>query len=145
MALHTVTLLKAIVGVTGDAVELDDETILPAPNDSVTAWEYWLSRAQRRAGEQIEAWHGGAMPDPVPSAFEDAEVLLVQAEIVIQHGITATMSPDEIQTGAVGDGSKMRWTRIPEMERGAIGTRLRNQARALVTGGPENLSTVTVA
>ena len=145
MALHPLSILKAIVGVSGDAVELDDESMLPAPHDTLTAWDYWLSRAQRRANEQIQDWNGGTVPAPTPAAFEDAEVLLVQAEIIIHHGITATLSPDEIQTGAVGDGSKMRWTRIPESERGVIGSRLRNQARSLVRGEPENLPEVTVA
>lgn len=124
--------LKALLGVGGDSLGLDDQNELAGV--SQTAFGFWLEAAATAAALDIARWLGVTVPDlPATSATRMAEVLLVQSEIVHQFGICTALSEARIKAGG-DDGNEIDIRHIPALDRALEAESLRRRAYRLVTG-----------
>ena len=121
--------LKAMVGVDGETLAVDDVTQLSGPE--TTAWELYLSGAAEMAGDDLTNWLGET--PTVTVRTRNAEVLLVQAAIVLQFGVVTVLSPEQIKKG--GDkGTDTRIRHLSPDERQAEAEQLRRRAYRMLTG-----------
>lgn len=124
--------LKALVGVGGDSLGLDDQTELAGL--SQTAFGFWLETAAASARLDMARWSGVAAVDlPTTAATRMGEVLLVQSEIVLQFGICTALSEARIKVGG-DDGNEIDIRHIPAADRALEAESLRLRAYRLVTG-----------
>jgi hypothetical protein len=132
MMVNELETLKALVGVSGDSLSLDDQTVLAGL--SQTAFEFWLDAAATAAGLDIARWLGVTpVALPATTATRMAEVLLVQSEIVHQFGICTALSEARIKVGG-DDGNEIDIRHIAAEERALEAESLRRRAYRLVTG-----------
>ena len=128
----TLETLKALVGIDGDSVSLDDTTTIAGLGK--TAYEEYLDGLLQIAGETLAGWAGlsvEALPDT--AVYRRSHVLVVQADIVMDHGVVTALAPEEIQAGG-STGDRIKFRRLNTGERLVEYEQLRRRAYRAVTG-----------
>jgi len=119
---------KQLIGIDPEAIGLSDDVKL---SNDVTPFEQYLQSASLITKRQIQFW-GGDVDHPGANELA-AEILLLRAQIVIDHEVVSLTDFDEIQSGGSG-GMRLRSKRITREERGEIVADLHTRAMNLVTG-----------
>ncbi|MBE7439119.1 MAG: hypothetical protein HS115_11730 [Spirochaetales bacterium] len=124
--------LKALLGVDGDTLGLDDRTAIAGLEQ--TAYEFWLETCAASAALDLARWLGLPVADlPVTPSLRQAEVLLVQSEIVQQFGLLTALSPARMKVGG-DDGNEFDFQHIAAEERSVEAESLRRRAHRMATG-----------
>lgn len=132
MMVNELETLKALVGINGSSLGLDDQTQIGVLEQ--TAFEFWLGAAASHASMDMARWLGVAPAElTVNPSLRMAEVLLVQSEIVLQFGICTALSESRVKVGG-DDGNEIDIRHIPAIERAIEAESLRRRAYRLVMG-----------
>lgn len=134
---HLIGLEPESIGLTGRLRPDHDEA-----SGAMSDWDLYLSDAAAGTTSLLSHWTGKDLSQPgvleqIPSdqmsRLRRAEILLLRAEIVLDHGASEAVEPGDIQAGG-SEGIKVTLKRLPLDERGAVASELRSRARLLVKG-----------
>ncbi|KXZ27176.1 hypothetical protein AYB33_18090 [Leptospira santarosai] len=122
--------LKALVGIKSADLDMNDSTQLTTGK---TEFEEFLESVADNALKLIESWGYSVPTAPFPREIRRAEVLLVKAEIIEEHGLLDVVDPAEFQVGGQ-NGERRKYQKLSSDERGEKAASFRNRAYVTLFG-----------
>ncbi|MDI7157200.1 hypothetical protein QMM53_11690 [Leptospira santarosai] len=123
--------LKALVGVKPSDLDMNDSVKLTTDK---TEFEEFLESVADNALKLIESWNYPVLSaSPYPRELRRAEVLLVKAEIIEEHGLLDVVDPAEFQVGGQ-NGERRKMQKLSSEERGDKAAAFRNRAYVTLFG-----------
>ncbi|EMN91099.1 hypothetical protein [Leptospira weilii] len=122
--------LKALVGVKPSDLDMNDSVKLTTDK---TEFEEFLESVADNALKLIQSWGYSVPAAPFPRELRRAEVLLVKAEIIEEHGLLDVVDPMEFQVGGQ-NGERRKMQKLSSEERGEKAASFRNRAYVTLFG-----------
>ncbi|MDV6237746.1 hypothetical protein CH379_019125 [Leptospira ellisii] len=122
--------LKALIGVKPSDLDMNDSTQLTTGK---TEFEEFLESVADNALKLIQGWGYTVPTAPFPRELRRAEVLLIKAEIIEEHGLLDVVDPAEFQVGGQ-NGERRKMQKLSPEERGDKAASFRNRAYVTLFG-----------